>query len=315
MDFHHLPVLLDECLEGLRIRPNGAYLDCTLGGGGHSSEILRRLGEGGALTGIDRDADAIEAATARLAAVDSPARFTALRGNFHDTPALLASAGIAPELDGILIDLGVSSHQLDVRERGFSYHDDAPLDMRMDRSQALSAHDIVNAWSEDELNRILRDYGEEKWARQIARVICDRRREAPIETTSQLVSIIDAAIPKKFRAGDGSHPARRTFQALRIAVNDELEPLEPTLRALADLLRPGGRLCVITFHSLEDRIVKNTFRSLADPCTCPKSFPVCVCGKKPVVKLVTRKPITVSEDELAENPRARSASLRIVERL
>ena len=315
MDFHHLPVLLDECLEGLRIRPNGAYLDCTLGGGGHSSEILRRLGEGGALTGIDRDADAIEAATARLAAVDSPARFTALRGNFHDAPALLASAGIAPELDGILIDLGVSSHQLDVRERGFSYHDDAPLDMRMDRSQALSAHEIVNAWSEDELNRILRDYGEEKWARQIARVICDRRREAPIETTSQLVSIIDAAIPKKFRAGDGSHPARRTFQALRIAVNDELEPLEPTLRALADLLRPGGRLCVITFHSLEDRIVKNTFRSLADPCTCPKSFPVCVCGKKPVVKLVTRKPITASPEELERNPRARSASLRVVEKL
>ena len=315
MDFHHLPVLLDECLEGLRIRPNGAYLDCTLGGGGHSSEILRRLGEGGALTGIDRDADAIEAATARLAAVDSPARFTALRGNFHDAPALLASAGIAPELDGILIDLGVSSHQLDVRERGFSYHDDAPLDMRMDRSQALSAHEIVNAWSEDELNRILRDYGEEKWARQIARVICDRRREAPIETTSQLVSIIDAAIPKKFRAGDGSHPARRTFQALRIAVNDELEPLEPTLRALADLLRPGGRLCVITFHSLEDRIVKNTFRSLADPCTCPKSFPVCVCGKKPVVKLVTRKPITASPEELERNPRPRSASLRVVEKL
>ena len=314
MDFHHLPVLLNECLEGLAIEPGGAYLDCTLGGAGHSGEILKRL-DGGLLIGIDRDADAIEAASARLAAVGSSARFMALRGNFHDAPALIAAAGIEPAFDGILIDLGVSSHQLDVRERGFSYHDDAPLDMRMDQSQALSAREIVNGWSEDELNRILRDYGEEKWARQIARVICDRRRDAPIERTSQLVSIIDAAIPKKFRAGDGSHPARRTFQALRIAVNDELEPLEPALKALVGLLKPGGRLCVITFHSLEDRIVKNAFRTLADPCTCPKSFPVCVCGKKPVVKLITRKPITASAEELEQNPRSRSASLRIVEKL
>lgn len=315
MPFHHLPVLLNECLDGLAIRPGGAYLDCTLGGAGHSSEILKRLGEGGLLVGIDRDADAIEAASARLSAVDSPARFVALRGNFHDAPALLASAGIDRALDGILIDLGVSSHQLDVRERGFSYHDDAPLDMRMDREQALSALEIVNQWSEDDLNRILRDFGEEKWARQIARVICDRRKEAPVETTSQLVAIIDAAIPKKFRQGDGSHPARRTFQALRIAVNDELTPLEPALRALAGLLIPGGRLCVITFHSLEDRIVKNTFRNMADPCTCPKSFPVCVCGKKPVVKPITRKPVTASAEELERNPRSRSASLRIVEKL
>ena len=315
MPFHHLPVLLNECLDGLAIKPGGAYLDCTLGGAGHSSEILKRLGEGGLLVGIDRDADAIEAASARLSAVDSPARFVALRGNFHDAPALLASAGIDRALDGILIDLGVSSHQLDVRERGFSYHDDAPLDMRMDREQALSALEIVNQWSEDDLNRILRDFGEEKWARQIARVICDRRKEAPVETTSQLVAIIDAAIPKKFRQGDGSHPARRTFQALRIAVNDELTPLEPALRALAGLLIPGGRLCVITFHSLEDRIVKNTFRNMADPCTCPKSFPVCVCGKKPVVKPITRKPVTASAEELERNPRSRSASLRIVEKL
>ena len=315
MEFHHLPVLLDECLDGLNIRPGGAYLDCTLGGAGHAGEILKRLGDGGLLVGIDRDADAIRAASARLAAIGSPARFTALRGNFHDASALFAAAGIARNPDGILIDLGVSSHQLDVRERGFSYHDDAPLDMRMDQSQPLSAREIVNTWSEDDLNRILRDYGEEKWARQIARVICDRRREAPIDTTLQLVSVIDAAIPKKFRAEDGSHPARRTFQALRIAVNDELEPLEPALRALVGLLNPGGRMCVITFHSLEDRIVKNTFRSLADPCTCPKSFPVCVCGKKPVAKLITRKPITASEEELARNPRARSAGLRIVEKL
>ena len=314
MDFHHLPVLLNECLDGLKIRPDGVYLDCTLGGAGHSSEILKRL-QTGTLIGIDRDADAIEAATARLAETESPARFVALRGNFHDAPALLRDAGLDGGLDGVLIDLGVSSHQLDVRERGFSYHDDAPLDMRMDQSQALSAREIVNTWSEDELNRILRDYAEEKWARQIARVICDRRRNAPIERTAQLVDIVDAAIPKKFRQGDGSHPARRTFQALRIAVNDELEPLEPALRALSGLLNPGGRLCVITFHSLEDRIVKNTFRNLADPCTCPKSFPVCVCGKKPTVKLVTRKPVTASAAELEQNPRSRSASLRIVEKL
>ena len=313
-EFHHLPVLLNECLDGLNLRPDGTYLDCTLGGAGHSSEILKRLGTG-TLIGIDRDADAIEAATARLAETESPARFVALRGNFHDAPALLRDAGFDGGLDGVLIDLGVSSHQLDVRERGFSYHDDAPLDMRMDQSQALSAREIVNTWSEDELNRILRDYAEEKWARQIARVICDRRRNAPIERTSQLVDIVDAAIPKKFRQGDGSHPARRTFQALRIAVNDELEPLEPALRALSGLLNPGGRLCVITFHSLEDRIVKNTFRNLADPCTCPKSFPVCVCGKKPTVKLVTRKPVTASAAELEQNPRSRSASLRIVEKL
>ena len=315
MSFHHLPVLLDECLDGLNIKPTGVYLDCTLGGAGHASEILRRLGEGGLLAGIDRDADAIEAASARLASVETPARFVCLRGNFHDAPALLESAGIERRPDGILIDLGVSSHQLDVRERGFSYHDDAALDMRMDRGQALTAREIVNTWSEDELNRILRDYGEEKWARQIARVICDRRGQSPVETTGQLVDIIDAAIPKKFRSTDGSHPARRTFQALRIAVNDELDPLEGALRTLAGLLAPGGRLCVITFHSLEDRIVKNTFRSLADPCTCPKSFPVCVCGKVPTVRLVTRKPITATDAELAQNPRARSASLRILQKL
>lgn len=315
MRFHHLPVLLNECLDGLNIKPTGVYLDCTLGGAGHSSEILKRLGNDGMLIGIDRDADAIEAASLRLSSVQTQACFCCLHGNFHEAPALLEAAKIDRSLDGILVDLGVSSHQLDVRERGFSYHDDAPLDMRMDRSQSLGARDIVNGWSEDELNRILRDYGEEKWARQIARVVCDRRKVAPIDTTSQLVDIVDAAIPKKFRSGDGSHPARRTFQALRIAVNDELEPLGPALRALCGLLKPGGRLCVITFHSLEDRIVKNTFRNMADPCTCPKSFPVCVCGKKPTVKLITRKPITASPEELARNPRSRSASLRVIEKL
>ena len=315
MSFHHLPVLLSECLDGLSIKPTGVYLDCTLGGAGHSSEILKRLGSGGLLIGIDRDADAIEAASLRLSSVETQARFCCLRGNFHDAESLLTSAGTDRSLDGILVDLGVSSHQLDVRERGFSYHDDAPLDMRMDRSQSLGAKDIVNSWSEDELNRILRDYGEEKWARQIARVICDRRKSNPIETTGQLVGIVDAAIPKKLRSADGSHPARRTFQALRIAVNDELDPLEGSIRSLVSLLSPGGRLCVITFHSLEDRIVKNTFRDLADPCTCPKTFPVCVCGKKPVVKLVTRKPITATPEELAQNPRSRSAGLRVLEKL
>ena len=313
MEFHHVSVLLNECLEGLNIRPDGTYLDCTLGGAGHSSEIFKRL-DGGRLIGIDRDADAIEAATRRMSSLNPRAQFHAVRGNFHDAKALLAELGVT-HLDGVLADLGVSSHQLDVRERGFSYHDDAPLDMRMDQSQSLSAREIVNVWSEDEINRILRDYGEEKWARQIARVICDRRKQAPIETTSQLVSIIDAAIPKKFRAKDGSHPARRSFQALRIAVNDELDPLEPAIRDLVDLLSPGGRICIITFHSLEDRIVKNTFRSLNDPCTCPKNLPVCVCGKKPVVKLVTRKPITATPEELEVNPRSRSASLRIAEKL
>lgn len=313
MEFHHLPVLLNECIEGLNIRPDGAYLDCTLGGAGHSSEILKRL-DGGRLYGIDRDANAITAATQRLDGLNPHADFTAIRGNFHDARQLLQNQN-APLLDGILADLGVSSHQLDVRERGFSYHDDAPLDMRMDQSQPLSAREIVNTWSEDEINRIIRDYGEENWARQIARVICDRRKDASIETTGELVRIIDAAIPKKFRAKDGSHPARRTFQALRIAVNDELDPLAPAIEDLVSLLKPGGRLCIITFHSLEDRIVKNCFRTLANPCVCPKNMPVCVCGKKPQIELINRKPISASAEELAANPRARSANLRIAEKL
>ncbi len=313
MEFHHLPVLLKECLDGLNIRPDGIYLDCTLGGAGHSSEILKRL-NGGRLLGIDRDADAIAAATARLEQLNPSARFTAIRGNFHDAKALLADQGVA-KLDGVLVDLGVSSHQLDCRERGFSYHESAILDMRMDQSQALDARQIVNEWSEDELTRILRDYGEENWARQIARVICDRRKSQSIETTQDLVGIIDAAIPKKFRSRDGSHPARRSFQALRIAVNDELDPLEPSLRDLVSMLRPGGRICVISFHSLEDRIVKNCFKRLADPCTCPKSLPVCVCGKKPQIRLTPRKPITATPEELAVNVRARSATLRVAEKL
>ena len=305
-NFHHLPVLLKECMAQLNLRDGCDYLDCTLGGGVHSSQILAGI-QGGSLTGIDRDADAIAAATGRI----TDPRFQALRGNFHDAQELTDGR----KFDGILADLGVSSHQLDVRERGFSYHDDAPLDMRMNAEDPVTAAQIVNERSEDELNRIFRDYGEEKWARQIARVICDRRRQAPIVTTSQLVAVIDAAIPKKFREKDGSHPARRVFQALRIAVNDELDPLADSIRMLADMLKTQGRLCVITFHSLEDRIVKNTFRELANPCTCPPEMPVCVCGKKPTVKLITRKPITASAEELAENPRSRSASLRVLEKI
>ena len=309
MEFHHLPVLLEACMDGLRVFSGGEYLDCTLGGGGHTLEILRR---GGRVTGIDRDQDAIAAASARvesfLQKTGAEASFRAIRGNFHDAASLVGDM----RFDGILADLGVSSFQLDCRERGFSYHDDAPLDMRMDAAQPRTAADIVNTATEDELTRIFRDYGEEKWARQIARVILDRR---PLETTLQLVNAVDAAIPKKVRAKDGSHPARRVFQALRIAVNDELEPLRAALEMLVGLLKPGGRLCVIAFHSLEDRIVKNTFRTLADPCTCPRNLPVCVCGKKPVVRPVTRKPLVASAEEVERNPRARSATLRIVEKL
>lgn len=314
-EFIHKSVLLNECIEGLSIKPDGIYVDGTLGGGGHSSEILKRLTTG-RLIGIDRDMDAIRAASKKLSAAcpDKAENVTLLHGNFHDAKALLSEIGV-DRVDGVLLDLGVSSYQLDARERGFSYHDDAPLDMRMDASQALSARDIVNGWDEKDIARILRDYGEENWAVQIARVISDRRKIAPIETTGQLVHIIDAAIPKKFRAKDNSHPARRTFQALRIAVNDELEPLTPAIDDFVSLLKAGGRICIIAFHSLEDRLVKNAYQTLQNPCTCPKQFPVCVCGKKPLVKILTRKPIVSGEEELNENPRARSATLRIAERI
>lgn len=310
MQFAHEPVLLSECMESLAIRPDGVYVDGTLGGGGHSSNILMRLGEHGRLIGIDRDGDAIAAATARL---NGDRRFTALRGNFHDVRALLGGIGIE-RIDGMLLDLGVSSYQLDEGSRGFSYHADAPLDMRMDRSQATSARTIVNEYSQQELARVIRDWGEENWAVQIARVICDRRKAHPIETTGELVDVIDAAIPAKVRRRDGSHPARRTFQALRIEVNDELAPLRAALEDAANMLSPGGRLCVIAFHSLEDRIVKQTFRTLQNPCVCPPSFPVCVCGRKPLGRQLTGKPITAGAEELERNPRSRSATLRVFER-
>ena len=305
MTFSHTPVLLSECIEGLAIRPDGVYLDGTLGGGGHSAEILKRL-TSGRLYGIDRDETAIRAAGARL---HGP--FTAIHGNFHDAPALLAERGVTA-LDGVLLDLGVSSPQLDVAERGFSYHEDAPLDMRMDRRQALTAADIVNAWSEAAITRILRDYGEEKWAARIAHIAVERR---PVTTTGQLVAVIDAAIPAAVRKKEDSHPARRTFQALRIAVNDELEPLRQALIDLTFLLKPGGRLCVIAFHSLEDRVVKNAMRDLMQPCVCPPSFPVCVCGRQRAAVVLTKKPIVAGAKELKANPRARSATLRICERV
>ena len=310
MTFHHLSVLLNECMDGLAIKPNGIYVDGTLGGGGHSAAILSRLDQSGSLFGIDRDDAALFAANKRI---DSP-NFHALKGNFHDVKALLSAQGI-DKIDGALLDLGVSSHQLDEADRGFSYHADAPLDMRMDRSQPLSARELVNDWPMADIAKAIKDFGEEPWAVQIARVICDRRQQAPIETTGQLVELIDRAIPKKVRAKDGSHPARRTFQGIRIAVNDELAPLERAIDDFVDLLNPAGRLCIIAFHSLEDRIVKNAFRRLMNPCTCPKHMPICVCGQVPSIKIITRKPITAGAEELAENPRARSATLRVAEKL
>ena len=309
-EFNHISVMLEETVDLINVREGGVYVDGTLGGGGHSAEILRRLGGTGHLYGIDRDSDALAAATARLGGAGN---FTAIKGNFHDVKALLAERGVT-RIDGMMIDLGVSSYQLDTAERGFSYHADAPLDMRMDRDQQLTAREIVNTWPKAELVRILRDYAEEKWAARIADIILEHRQRAPLETTGDLVACVDAAIPKKIRMQDSGHSARRTFQALRIAVNDELDPLRRALEDMADLLAPGGRLAVITFHSLEDRIVKQTLRTLANPCTCPPRIPVCICGKKPVVRVLGggMKP---DAGEIARNARSRSAMLRGCEKL
>ena len=312
MEFHHLPVLLTECMDGLRVVPGGKYLDCTLGGGGHTLEILRR---GGRVTGIDRDADAIDAATGRIAAflrenARDAADFRAIRGNFHDAAELVGGE----RFDGILADLGVSSFQLDCRERGFSYHEDAPLDMRMDPSQGPTAAEYLAGISQEEFRRILTEYGEEKWAARIAQIFVERRAKAPILTTGDLVAVVDAAIPKAVRRKDDGHPARRTFQAVRIALNDELDPLRQALCDFVDLLAPGGRLLVITFHSLEDRIVKQTFRQLQNPCTCPPKAPVCTCGKKPLGRVLAGGAVKPSAQEVASNPRARSAKLRVFEK-
>ena len=310
MDAGHIPVLLHECIENLNIRPDGIYVDGTLGMGGHSEQIAGRLTTG-TLIGIDRDETAIARAGARLAPFGDRVRL--VHGNFRDTAAILDRLGIGA-VDGMLFDLGVSSPQLDETQRGFSYMHDAPLDMRMDRTAGLTARDVVNGWSYEELRRLLFEYGEERYAPAIARHIVERREKAPIETTGQLVEVIRSAMPPA-ALREKQHPAKRSFQAIRIAVNDELGELPPMLRAAADHLNPGGRLAVISFHSLEDRIVKKTMQELATGCTCPPNFPVCVCGKKPKMKLVSRKPITAGDDELSYNPRARSAKLRVAEKL
>ena len=311
MAFVHEPVLLAEVLEWMAVREGGVYCDGTLGGGGHSGAMLSASGGTATLYGIDRDENAIAAATERLGHY---AGFHALHGNFHDAKALLEAAG-APLLDGALLDLGVSSPQLDQAERGFSYHEDAPLDMRMDPSQSLTAADLLNTLPEKELARVIRDYGEEKWAARIAAIICEHRAKKPLVTTFDLVHAIDAAIPKAVRRKDDSHPARRTFQAIRIAVNDELDPLDQAVCDLVDRLKPGGRMLVITFHSLEDRIVKRCFQRLQNPCTCPPKAPVCTCGKRPSVKILAHGAIPPTDEEVARNPRARSAKLRVCEKL
>ena len=310
MEFKHEPVLLNEVLEWMNVQPDGVYCDGTLGGGGHSSAILKASGGTARLYGIDRDENAILAASERLKEYPG---FTAIRGNFHDAKKLLEEAG-AEALDGALLDLGVSSPQLDTAERGFSYHEDAPLDMRMDQRQTMTAADFLNTANEREIMEAIRDYGEEKWAARIARIICEHRAEKPFETTFDLVHAVDAAIPKAVRRKDDGHPARRTFQAVRIAVNDELKPLEQALKDLTDCLKPGGRICVITFHSLEDRIVKRCFKTLENPCICPPKAPICTCGRKPVVKVLAGGAVAPSKEEIERNPRSRSAKLRVAEK-
>ena len=309
-EFHHVSVLLEECIEGLAIKPDGIYVDGTLGGAGHSSRIAAKLSTG-RLIGIDRDNVALEAAAERLRPFED--RVTLVHANFCDMDQALQGLGI-DKVDGILLDLGVSSPQLDDGQRGFSYMTDAPLDMRMNGEDVRDARQIVNTWSYEELKRILYDYGEERFAPRIAAAICRRREQAPIETTLELVDVIKSAMPAS-ALREKQHPAKRSFQAIRIAVNDELGAVETVMKKAVPLLNPGGRLAVITFHSLEDRIVKNAMAEAAKGCTCPPSFPVCVCGKKPQVRIVTRKPIVSGEEELERNPRARSAKLRICEKL
>lgn len=311
ISFSHRSVLLDECMEGLAIRPDGVYIDGTAGGAGHSSEIARRLGENGRLIALDQDETAVAVATERLSVFGERARV--VKTNFCDLAKVCEDLGIK-EIDGLLLDLGVSSYQLDTAERGFSYQADAPLDMRMDTTKPLTAKTVVNEYSEDKLRQILFEYGEERFSSRIASNIIRAREKAPIETTGELVEIIKRSIPASSRDG-GHHPAKRSFQALRIEVNSELDVIAPAIRSAVGLLRKGGRIAIITFHSLEDRIVKQTFADLASGCTCPKSFPICVCGKKPLVKVVTRKPILPSAEELEENPRSRSAKLRVAERV
>ncbi len=310
MEFVHKSVLLDECIENLNIRPDGIYVDGTLGGAGHSFQIAKRLTTG-RLIGVDRDQVALAAASTRLASCMD--RVTLVHSNFQELAGILDSLHI-PQVDGILLDLGVSSPQLDDGSRGFSYMADAPLDMRMDRTAGLTAYEVVNTWPREELRRVLYDYGEERYAPQIASAIERRRQERPVETTLELVDIIRSAMPPQ-ALREKQHPAKRSFQAIRIAVNDELAAVERVMVDAIARLAPGGRLCVITFHSLQDRIVKSAMQAAAKGCTCPPEFPVCVCGKKPLVKIISRKPIVSGPQELDENPRARSAKLRVCEKL
>lgn len=312
MDFAHVSVLLNESVDALLPERGGVFVDCTAGGGGHSEEILKRLPENSRLISLDRDDRAIERCRERLAPYGE--KSTVVKTNYSEIIAVLDDLGIE-KIDGVLWDLGVSSVQLDEAERGFSYMQDAPLDMRMDRSGGKTAADIVNGYSERELVRVLRDWGEENFASRIASAIVKKREQKPIETTLELAETVASAIPAAARRKEKQHPAKRTFQAIRIEVNDELTIIEPALTAAISRLAPGGRAAVITFHSLEDRITKQTFKTLENPCTCPADFPVCVCGKKPQIKLVTRKPMLPSKDELEYNPRARSAKLRVCEKL
>lgn len=311
MEFKHVSVLLEETIEGLHINPEGIYVDGTLGGAGHSTEICKRLGKNGRLIGIDQDEDAIIAATKRLEPYKD--KVTVVRSNYRQMKERLHELGIE-KVDGILLDLGVSSYQLDTPTRGFSYMaEDAPLDMRMDNRQTLTAETIVNEYTEDALFKLIRDYGEDRFAKNIAKHIVKARKEKPIKTAGELTDIIRAAIPMKVQV-TGGHPAKRTFQAIRIECNKELEVLKESLDEMIEMLNPGGRLCIITFHSLEDRIVKTNFKTNENPCTCPREFPICVCGKKSKGKVITRKPILPSEEELEMNLRSRSAKLRIFEK-
>ena len=310
MAFQHTSVLLEETVNGLDIKPDGIYADATLGGGGHAYEVCSRLGDKGRFIGIDQDAAAIEAASARLSGFGE--KVTIIRSNYCEMKSKLHAIGVE-KVDGIVLDLGVSSYQLDTAERGFSYRSDAPLDMRMDQRQQMTARDIVNTYSEADLYRVIRDYGEDKFAKNIAKHIVMEREKAPIETTGQLNEIIRHTIPMKFQKTSG-HPSKRTFQAIRIELNRELEVLRDSLDDMIDMLNPGGRICIITFHSLEDRIVKSAFRKNENPCTCPSHFPVCVCGNVSKGKVITKKPILPGEEELEHNSRSKSAKLRIFER-
>lgn len=311
MEFKHVSVLLEECIENLNIKPDGIYVDGTLGGGGHASYICQHLSPEGTLIGIDRDQDALNAASERLK--DYPCQKIFVQSNYSDIRNVLQELEL-DGIDGALLDLGVSSFQLDNAERGFSYMHDAPLDMRMNQDDSFTAYDVVNEYDQKELMKIISKYGEEKWASRIATFIVNGRKDGPIETTGQLVELIKAAIPAKARR-EGPHPAKRTFQAIRIEVNDELGQLEHAIEEFCDVLNPKGRLCVISFHSLEDRIVKEIIARRVNPCTCPKEFPVCVCGKVADIKKISKKPILPSEEELEVNPRSRSAKLRVCEKL